>query len=180
MALVFGPMPRVEVVRTYLQLESRDHMVSVAAAPEGVSVHELTPCPVAVSRRLYREVGERFHWVDRLSLSDEELATYLGRADLRVFVARESNQDLGFFELLRHPDQSIEIACFGLISQARGRGIGKWLLQRAVELAWEWGAPRIWLQTCTLDAPAALPNYLARGFVVYRSERFQQTIAEIT
>jgi len=30
--------------------------------------------------------------------------------------------------------------------------------------AWAWGAAYVWLHTCTLDAPAALPNYLARGF----------------
>jgi hypothetical protein len=27
----------------------------------------------------------------------------------------------------------------------------------------------VWLHTCTLDSPAALPNYLARGFEVVRT-----------
>ena len=26
------------------------------------------------------------------------------------------------------------------------------------------GPTRVWLHTCTLDDPAALPNYVARGF----------------
>jgi hypothetical protein len=28
------------------------------------------------------------------------------------------------------------------------------------------------LNTCTLDAPQALPNYLARGFAITREERY--------
>ncbi|UXN33194.1 hypothetical protein [Glutamicibacter sp. M10] len=28
----------------------------------------------------------------------------------------------------------------------------------------------MWLHTCSLDSPAALPNYLARGLKIYRTE----------
>ncbi len=43
------------------------------------------------------------------------------------------------------------------------------LLTVALRRAREPGDP-VWLHTCTLDGPAALPNYLARGLVPYRSE----------
>ena len=45
-----------------------------------------------------------------------------------------------------------------------------WLLTRAVEIAWEGGARRVWLHTCTEDHDAALPNYEKRGFELYRTE----------
>jgi hypothetical protein len=32
---------------------------------------------------------------------------------------------------------------------------------------------RVWLHTCTLDHPAALANYLGRGFQVTRSEHYE-------
>jgi hypothetical protein len=38
--------------------------------------------------------------------------------------------------------------------------------------AWSGGANRVWLHTCTFDDPAALPNYLARGFTVTRTEQY--------
>jgi hypothetical protein len=38
--------------------------------------------------------------------------------------------------------------------------------------AWRRAPSRVWLNTCTLDASAALPNYPARGFVAYREERY--------
>ena len=53
-----------------------------------------------------------------------------------------------------------------------GRGLGGALLTEAVERAWAAGAARVWLHTCTFDHPAAIPNYLARGFTVFRTEEY--------
>jgi ribosomal protein S18 acetylase RimI-like enzyme len=76
----------------------------------------------------------------------------------------------GYFELREHDDRSIEIAYFGLLPEFVGRGWGGHLLTRAVETAWEMKPDRVWLHTCTLDHPAALPNYRQRGFRVVREE----------
>jgi GNAT superfamily N-acetyltransferase len=55
-----------------------------------------------------------------------------------------------------------------------GRGLGGRLLTHAVQRAWTHAAGvatrRVWVNTCTLDHPAALANYLARGFVQFREE----------
>jgi hypothetical protein len=32
------------------------------------------------------------------------------------------------------------------------------------------------LNTCTLDSPRALPNYLARGFTIVREDRYVTTL----
>ena len=64
----------------------------------------------------------------------------------------------------RTTDGSIEIAYFGLLPEYFGRGWGKYLLTEAAREAWRGAPTRVWLHTCTLDHPAALPNYLQRGF----------------
>jgi GNAT superfamily N-acetyltransferase len=66
----------------------------------------------------------------------------------------------------------VEIAYFGLLPEFMGRGWGKYLLSEAARQAWRAGATRVWLHTCTLDHPAALPNYLRRGFRPVREERY--------
>ena len=43
--------------------------------------------------------------------------------------------------------------------------------------AWALAPTRVWLHTCTLDAKAALPNYLARGFRPFKEERYVATDA---
>ena len=40
------------------------------------------------------------------------------------------------------------------------------------ERAWADGANRVWLHTCTLDDPAAMPNYLKRGFLPFKTEKY--------
>jgi hypothetical protein len=46
------------------------------------------------------------------------------------------------------------------------------MLSAAAERASSLGASRVWLHTCTLDSPAALPHDLARGFVKFREEEY--------
>jgi GNAT superfamily N-acetyltransferase len=78
----------------------------------------------------------------------------------------------GYFELRKCEDGSIEIAYFGLLQRFLGRGLGRHLLTCAAEQAWADGANRVWLHTCTLDDPAAMPNYLKRGFRPFETETY--------
>jgi len=59
-----------------------------------------------------------------------------------------------------------------------GRGLGGWLLTRAAEEAFALDASRVILNTCTLDAPQALPNYLARGFTIVREDQYLLDVPE--
>jgi len=72
----------------------------------------------------------------------------------------------------------VEVMYFGLVPSFIGRGLGGWLLTRAVEEAFALGGKRVILNTCTLDAPQALPNYLSRGFTIVREERYRLEIPE--
>jgi ribosomal protein S18 acetylase RimI-like enzyme len=132
-----------------------------------------------VYRTLYRDVGERWHWRDRLAWSDERLTRHLEREDVAVYVVRVGDDIAGYFELERHEDQSVEIAYFGIRPEFFGRGLGGELLTRAVQEAWRFGAARVWLHTCTLDSPRALPNYLARGFQAFKEEWYTADVPTV-
>jgi GNAT superfamily N-acetyltransferase len=86
-----------------------------------------------------------------------------------------SGAPAGYFELHVEPDRAIEIVYFGLFDQFTGRGLGGHMLTEAVKEAWAAGATRVWLHTNTLDHPAALPNYLNRGFQIARTETYEVT-----
>ena len=47
-----------------------------------------------------------------------------------------------------------------------------YVARRRPNEAFALGAPRIVLNTCTLDAPQALPNYLARGFTIVSEDQY--------
>jgi len=164
----------VEVVRTYLELRSPDDLR--AAAPPDSSVQFVRRAAMSVGRyrRLYSDVGAPHHWHDRDVWSDEQLANYLARPAIGVWECMVGDESAGYFELERHGDDSVEIVYFGLAPAFTARGIGKAMLTCAVQEAWTWRGPasRVWLHTCTLDSPRALPNYLARGFVAVRRESY--------
>jgi GNAT superfamily N-acetyltransferase len=169
---------RVEVTRTYLALDGPSQFRPPNTQPpeEHVELQRLSPCPVPEYRRLYKEVGEQWYWHDRLEWTDDALAKHLAMPTVGVWEARVGGASAGYFELQRHADGSVEIAYFGLMPAFIGRGLGGWLLARAVEEAWAMGAKRVWLHTCTLDSERALPNYKARGFEPFKTERLEVDI----
>lgn len=162
----------VEVVRSYLQLLAPEQLSAVPFSGDGADVVRRAPCSVERYRTLYRTVGERWHWNDRLAWSDGQLAAHLESSAIGVWELLVGGESAGFFELKRYEDGAVEIAYFGLAPRFIGQGFGGALLSRAVTEAWLMDATRVWLHTCTLDAPQALPNYRARGFREYRQERY--------
>jgi GNAT superfamily N-acetyltransferase len=163
-----------EVLRTYLEmLRSADlHPVPLAT---GARVEQVHRCPVSFHRFLYREVGKDYHWKDRLAWSDEQIQQYLDDPAITLHVLYVQGAPAGYYELRMNDDHSVEVAYFGLLPEYIGRGLGKGLLSDAVKEAWARGAVRVWLHTCTLDDPAALPNYLKRGFRPFKEERYETT-----
>lgn len=170
-------MPSYDVERTWLEMRERP-IGSRDASPPGVRVERALPCPSAFYRFLYEEVGRAFKWVDRLRWPDDQLAAHLADPAVAIWVALEGAVPVGYFELVRHPDASVEIAYFGLMPWAIGRGLGGWLLEVAIAEAWGGEPSRVWLHTCTLDHPAALPNYLKRGFTITHREQIVQEVPE--
>jgi len=168
----------VNVVRTYLEMRAPSALRPAPLADPRITLERGDPCPVALYRALYHEVGAHYHWRDRLAWSDDELAAHLASPAVEVWVLHWQGERAGFYELRRHDDDSVEIAYFGLVGRAFGHGLGKHLLTRAAERAWSLGATRVWLHTCTLDSPVALPNYLARGFAAYKEETYSVALPD--
>ena len=168
----------MDVLRTYLEMRDPAALREASVADGALRFERADPCPVALYRALYRDVGEAYHWRDRLAWSDETLATHLAQPGVEVWVLHVGNERAGYAELVRHDDGSVEIAYFGLRAPFHGRGLGGHLLTATARRAWASGASRVWLHTCTLDGPAALPNYVARGFTPYRTETYAVDGAE--
>ena len=159
-------------VRTYLELRDPGELHPARIDDLPVRVEQVKGCPPAFWRFLYTEVGGRYQWVDRLDWTEQEITTYLNDPAVSLWLLTVSGAPAGYFELRRDDDGAFEIAYFGLLQAFTGRGFGGYLLTEAAERAWALGATRVWLHTSTLDHPGALPNYVKRGFRVFRSEEY--------
>jgi GNAT superfamily N-acetyltransferase len=167
-----APTTRVDVTRTHLELRSLGALRPSPLPAAAVALHLHRPIDAIEYRSLYTLVGERWLWRDRLVWTDEELDAYLGSPNVYVWTLDVEARTAGYFELQLHEGGAVEIMYFGLVPSFMGQGLGGWLLTRAVEEAFAIGAARVTLNTCTLDAPQALPNYLARGFTIVREEHY--------
>ena len=171
-------MASVTVTRTYLELTEPGQLRG-AEADDRLHIARVESCPPSFFRYLYAEVGRNHSWRDRLGWTDAQIVTYLATPGVSLWVAWLGGAPAGYFELRRAESGDTEIVYFGLIPERTGQGWGKQLLTSAVRQAWSDGARRVWLHTCTLDSPHALPNYRARGFVPFREERYAAEVDDL-
>jgi GNAT superfamily N-acetyltransferase len=119
-------------------------------------------------RLLYRRVGEAWLWFSRPLLADEDLAAVLNDPEVAALALTDGSQDLGVVELDFRTSGECELAFLGVVPEAIGSGLGRFLIEAAIERAFARPVQRLWLHTCTLDHPGALAFYRRAGFVPYR------------
>jgi len=152
------PANAMLVTRTYLEITDRSEFRPAWTDMPGVVVDRIRRCPASLFQSLDTGVGRQYGWLDRRSWSDDESHRHLANPAVSIWVMRMQDAPAGYFELRMEPDGSTELAYFGLFVEFIGQGLGKHLLSVAVEQAFGLGARRVWLHTCTLDNPAALPS----------------------
>lgn len=160
----------IEVTRTYLEMRDPSELQAAKLDDTLIRIELQSDCPIDLFRWLYVEVGKNYHWIDRLPWTDNDIRAHLARPEISVWLMTYDKERAGYFELRKCEDGSTEVAYFGLLPQFLGRGLGKHLLTCATEQAWADGANRVWLHTCTLDDPAALSNYVLRGYIAFSTE----------
>ena len=118
-------------------------------------------------RALYRRVGADWLWFSRLVLADEALRGIIRDPAVEVHVLEHQQSDEGLLELDFRRPAECEMSFLGVTAPLIGSGAGRWLMNRALELAWSRPIGRLWVHTCTLDHPRALAFYLRAGFRPY-------------
>ncbi len=158
------------VTITYLEMHSPKALKPKRCSDGRFSVHEPLVKQWEYNRLLYRLVGSDWHWTDKEPWTDRQWQEYVESEQLRTFVAHYDGSVAGYYELKQDYAGGVELAIFGLVPKFVGRGYGGVLLTYALEEAWRGKPKRVWLHTCSLDHPAALPNYQARGLSIYKAE----------
>ncbi|HKS88429.1 MAG TPA: GNAT family N-acetyltransferase [Stellaceae bacterium] len=169
-------MALLDDVITYLEMHARPALPRVPP-PLGftLALMRAQGCTVSFYRYLYETVGTPWLWYERRLLDDDALAATIGRPTTEIFVLYAGGVPAGYFELDAAAPSETELSYFGLIPEFIGRGLGPFLLQAAIERAWERPIGRLWVHTRMFDHPKALGHYQRAGFVVYarRKLRFE-------
>ncbi|HEY3969196.1 MAG TPA: GNAT family N-acetyltransferase [Planctomycetaceae bacterium] len=137
---------------------------------DAIELRHVVQPSVEFYRAIYDAVGSRWNWTSRKRLSDTALAEILNDPRVEIHELVVEGVQAGFAELDGRLQGEIELKQFGLVPEFIGRGLGRYFLNRVIDLAFSRSPRRFWLHTCTADHPSALPNYIKAGFVVYKTE----------
>lgn len=163
------PPGKMAAVVTYLDMTSPAPPKFDPPGTEQLSLERIRPDDVARYLVIYRTLGERWMWFSRLVMAREVLAAILGHPAVEAYAVMRNGVDCGLLELDLREAAACEIAFFGLYEAEVGSGAGRWLMKRALEMAWADGVARVWVHTCTFDHPGAVAFYRRSGFVPYRT-----------
>jgi GNAT superfamily N-acetyltransferase len=162
------PAGKIAAVVTHLEMTAKP---APRPDPAGAwSLRRVEMPPLDWFRDVYLRVGEEWLWFSRIRMPDTELAARLHSRQLEVYALVDGGRDEGLLELDFREPGHCEIGMFGVTAKLVGTGAGRWLMNRALEIAWSRPVTRVWLHTCTFDHPAALTFYQRSGFRPFRRQ----------
>ncbi len=160
------PPGKLAAVVTYLEMTAPPERPPGPGRPD-LGLAPLARHDLAVYRELFRSVGADWLWFSRLLMPDEQLRAILEDSAVEAYALQQDGRAIGLLELDGRTPGEVELAYFGVVPEAIGTGAGRWLMDRAVELAFAKRPRRFWVHTCTLDHLAALGFYIRSGFQPY-------------
>ena len=163
------PTGQIATIVTCMEMRERPQAKPIEF-PAGVTLCEIDYRDLKRYRALYRRVGEEWLWFSRLVMDDHKLAEILNHQAVEAFALRFDGEDIGILELDYRVAGECELAFFGLTAPATGKGLGRALMESAINLVWNKPINRFWVHTCTFDHPAALNFYIRSGFKPYAIE----------
>ena len=166
--IVFKP-----VTVTFLEMHESKDLPPVLANTS----FELLSKPIDANeyRKYYYGVGEKYNWLDRMVMPDEELSQKINAVNVDIYIFKVNDEAAGYIEFVKE-EKFVEILYFGLLPAFIGKGYGKYFLQWVIARAWSYQPEWIQLNTCTLDHPNALNTYKKAGFSEVRTEIHQRRI----
>ncbi len=160
-----------EVKRNYLEIISLQELKEGKSPSDSYSLVLLNPPNFQLNKFLYKNIGQKHKWVDRLVWTESQWIEYVSSKNVKTFVFKHKEDLAGYFELIFHYEKKeTEIAYFGLLEEYQNKKLGSYLLSSAIKKSFNNKINRVWAHTCSLDHKNALGNYLARGMKIFKKE----------
>ncbi len=158
---------------TYLQMLARPtYPRSVLPFGMNAALIAAEKPPIWYFLNLYDAVGAEYEWTDQHRSPKAELEEYLHHPRMGLWTLLHNGWPAGFYVLDRREIGSCDLAYFGLVPEAIGLGLGKYLLHTAIHAGWDYAeTERMTVQTCNLDHPRALSLYQRAGFSPIKQEQ---------
>ena len=167
----FLPGEEIDYTVSYLEMDEPPELVfKEEALPNTLLIKAKNP-PVNYFLNLYERVGEDYEWTDKLFCKRDDVEKFLFDGSVEFFTFLIDGWTAGFFILDRRKTNICELAYFGLVPDAVGRGYGTHLLKLALKMSWGCcETNKVIVNTNSLDHPRAILLYEKMGFKCVRTK----------
>lgn len=165
----FTPIPpgKVAAIVTNLQMTQPPAAAggSDAGGPDADWLFERVEAPsVDWYEDLFRRIGAAHLWYSRLAIDRQALAAILSHRDHVIHALTVDGVAQGIVEMDFREHRSVEIVFFGVTPTLIGTRAARFMMTRAIAIAFSRDIDKLWLHTNTLDHPKAMAFYRRSGF----------------
>ena len=151
---------------TYLEMVSYPkHLILTKPEKLNAEIKLMVEPTVDFYRYLYDTVGEKWTWIERRLLDDNNLQKLIRSSNVEIYILYVDDNVAGFGEIgWDTASNGSEIKYFGLMPEYIGKRLGPYFLNNIINIAWKRNPVRLRVNTCDLDHPSALRVYQKSGF----------------
>ena len=161
--------------RYYLEIRSIKNLKDKKKPSDEFTLELSDPKKFELSKFLYKQIGKKHQWIDRLIWQDKDWIKYVSNEKLKTYILKQGEELVGYFEIIFDQNKNdCEIAYFGILEEYVGKNLGGYLLSEAIKIGFQNKVKRVWAHTCSLDHPNAIHNYKARGMEVFKTEELKR------
>ena len=97
-----------EIFRNFLEIESLNDLNEVQKPSKKYTLNVIKPKNFQLNKFLYKQVGKKCHWVDRLVWTDQNWMAYISKENILTYILKNEDDLVGYFELIFH-EKKLEI-----------------------------------------------------------------------
>ena len=77
-----------EIFRNFLEIESLNDLNEVQKPSKKYTLNVIKPKNFQLNKFLYKQVGKKYHWVDRLVWTDQNWMTYISKENVLTYILK--------------------------------------------------------------------------------------------
>ena len=89
-----------EIFRKYLEIKSIHYLNEVTKPSHSYSLNLIEPEDFQLNKFLYKQIGKKYHWIDRLAWTDKNWIAYVSNKNLITYLLKNNDNLVGYFELI--------------------------------------------------------------------------------
>ena len=90
------------IARTYLEIKSLKELNEVQKPKGNYSIYSVEPNDFQLNKFLYKQIGKKYFWRDRLDWSNKNWIDYVSNEKIFTYVLKDNEDIIGYFELIFH------------------------------------------------------------------------------